>query len=251
METPLQRFWRHTKHRLIYRLGGAPLEKIPPLYRQTEDAFKTLTRLRVPLSTFIDVGASNGSWSLAAKKYFPAARFHMIEAQPCHRTALDELCRSDASFSHTLAAASDQCGEIHFDASGGPFGGVASLQKPAGQDSETLTPCTTIDAEVAIHRLEPSFLIKLDTHGFELPILEGASYTLKNTAALFIECYNFHPGPTGLAFWEFCSLMEKKGFRPFDLVETVHRPRDGIFWQADILFLRSERPEFSDLIWEG
>jgi len=251
MESAVQRFIRHTKHRLIYRLGGAPVEKIPPLLRQTEDAFKALVRLGIPIHTFIDVGASNGSWSLLAKRHFPSSKFHLIEAQSCHHQVLEKLSGTDPSISYTLAAAADTTGQLYFDSSGGPFGGAASRQPLVGQDPENCVPCTTIDAEVKQRTLAPPFLIKLDTHGFELPILNGATGALKHSEALFIECYNFHPGENGLAFWEFCSFVAKLGFRPFDIVDPVHRPRDGILWQADILFLRSERPEFSDSTWVG
>lgn len=113
-----------------------------------------------------------------------------------------------------------------------------------------MTPCTSIDAEIARLGLEPPFLIKLDTHGFELPILDGAAAALEKTNALFIECYNFFPGPSGLPFWSLCVRLEALGFRPYDMVEFLHRPRDGFFWQADILFLKSDRPEFADRVWQ-
>ena len=249
-ESAFQRFIRHSRHRLIYRLGGAPLEKIPPLARSTEYAFETLARRQIPVQTFIDVGASNGSWSMKAMRYFPQSGFHLIEAQQCHRKSLEELARSHPTVSYTLAAASDATGSTYFDSSGGPYAGLASDRPFDGQSARDFIPSVSIDEEVNRKSLKGPFLIKLDTHGFELPILKGASHTLQEACALFIECYNFHPGPNGLVFWELCSFLQEKGFRPYDMVEFLHRPRDGFFWQADILFLRSERPEFSDLKWE-
>jgi FkbM family methyltransferase len=249
VETRIQRFIRHSKHRLIYKLGGVPAQKIPPGPRTTEDAFKTLVRLEVPIQTIIDVGASNGCWSLLAKKYFPSSRFHLIEAQKCHLDALNTLCGSDPAFSFTLAAASNTAGNVYFDSSGGPYAGIASHRPTQGRNRNALTPCTSIDHEIDRQNLSGPFLIKLDTHGFELPILEGAAETLTQSQALFIECYNFHPGESGMAFWTFCSFLEEKGFRPFDMVQFLHRKRDGFFWQADILFLRADRPEFQDRGW--
>lgn len=246
----IRRFIKNLRHRLIYRLGGAPVEKIPPLARQTEQAFETLARLSVPVGTFIDVGASNGSWSLKAMRYFPQSRFHLIEAQRCHQKALDAFVLKHAQASYALAAASDAPGEIYFDFSGGPYAGLASHEPFEGQGKDDVVPCTSIDEEVKRNGLTAPFLIKLDTHGFELPILKGADRTIGEASALFIECYNFDPGPSGLAFWKFCSLLGEMGFRPYDMVEFLHRPRDGFFWQADILFLRADRPEFSDRKWE-
>lgn len=42
-----------------------------------------------------------------------------------------------------------------------------------------VVPATTIDLEVAERGLQAPFVIKLDTHGFELPILNGARGTLR------------------------------------------------------------------------
>ena len=64
------------------------------------------------------------------------------------------------------------------------------------------------------HQLRPPFLIKLDTHGFEVPILKGAQETLQQTNLLVIETYNFQLQPTSLRFHEMCSYMEFGGFPP-------------------------------------
>jgi len=39
------------------------------------------------------------------------------------------------------------------------------------------------------------YLIKLDTHGVEIPILNGSAQTLKDTNVLVVEVYNFDFGP--------------------------------------------------------
>jgi hypothetical protein len=105
-------------------------------------------------------------------------------------------------------------------------------------------PVTTIDAQVAQRQLKPPFLIKLDTHGFEVSILNGAQATLRQTNLLVIETYNFHLLPDSLRFHEMCSFMEARGFRPIDLVEPMHRERDQALWQFDLVFIRADRPEF-------
>ena len=43
----------------------------------------------------------------------------------------------------------------------------------------------------AQYSLPGPHLIKLDTHGYEVPILCGATETLRNTNLLVIETYNF------------------------------------------------------------
>jgi hypothetical protein len=140
-----------------------------------------------------------------------------------------------------MAAAGDREGTIHFDAAD-PFGGVAS-EAPLAY-SGIIVPMTTIDAEVARLNLQPPYLIKLDTRGFELPILVGATQTLKQTSVLVIEVYNFDIAPSTIRFPELCVRLEALGFRCADLFDVMHRPKDNTLWQMDLLFIRSDRAEF-------
>ncbi len=104
---------------------------------------------------------------------------------------------------------------------------------------------TTIDIEIARRDMAPPFLIKLDTHGFEVPILDGAAETLSKAELLVIEGYNFKLRPGCLRFHELCDYLEQRGFRCFDLVDVLRRPSDGALWQFDLFFVRANRPEFS------
>jgi hypothetical protein len=105
---------------------------------------------------------------------------------------------------------------------------------------------TTIDYEVQSRQLEGPYLVKLDTHGFEPEILDGASSTLQQTATLIVEAYNFELRPGVLRFYELCALLAGRGFRPIDLIDPMRRPKDGAFWQVDIVFARSDLPLFED-----
>lgn len=87
--------------------------------------------------------------------------------------------------------------------------------------------------------------LKLDTHGFEIPILEGASQVLKETAVIIIECYNFRIAPECLLFFEMCDYLGKLGFRCIDLVDPFNRPYDQSFWQMDLVFVKDNRAEFA------
>jgi FkbM family methyltransferase len=176
-------------------------------------------------------------------KYYPDCSYHLIEANPYHRRGLDRFARRHPRVSYSLAAAADYVGEIYFDESD-PWSGVAVHQST--ESAKQCFPCTTIDAEVVEHGLNGPYLLKLDTHGFEVPILDGARDTLQNTHTIVMETYNFHLNESSLTFWEMCEFLLKRGFRPIDLLEPIYRPKDSAFWQVDIVFARSDRPEFND-----
>jgi FkbM family methyltransferase len=193
------------------------------------------------IRTVIDVGASNGSWSKMTKQYFPNAFYFLIEANDVHAQGLLDFKSQNPNVDYVLAAAGDSVGEIFFDVKD-PFGGQAS-HSPATPDYITV-PVTTIDEQVTKKSLHPPFLLKLDTHGFEVPILKGARETLKKTELIVIETYNFKLSPDGLRFWEMCSHLEAQGFSPIDLCDPMHRPTDHAFWQMDLFFVPSTNREF-------
>ena len=140
-----------------------------------------------------------------------------------------------------LADAGQDSGVINFLADR-PFGGKASAT-PFDSDN-IVVPVTTIDVEARARGLEAPYLIKLDTHGFEDPILKGAEETLRATEVIVIECYNFKISPECLLFYEMCARLQALGFRSVDLVDPLYRPVDRVFWQIDLVFVRSDRPEF-------
>ena len=129
-----------------------------------------------------------------------------------------------------------------------PFGGVAATQPDTKGHWQKL-PQTTIDLEVAQRRLPPPYLIKLDTHGYELPILAGSQATLAQTEALIVECYNFDIAPEARRFPAFCQHMESLGFRCLDLWDPLYRPGDGALWQFDLLFVRTASPAFAQNVY--
>lgn len=194
------------------------------------------------IRTIIDIGASDGRWSENAMTVFPSASYLLIEAQALHETGLSKFCKQHQSSEYVIAAAGARRGMVYFDASD-PFSGVASnVPFPEGNIE---LPVTSVDDEVSERGLTGPFLIKFDTHGFELPILKGAESTLKNTSVIIMECYNYKLSDDCLLFYEMCRHMETLGFRCIDMADPLYRPYDDTFWQMDLVFVRNDRPEFN------
>jgi FkbM family methyltransferase len=228
--------------RLVGSLGYRLVPADGPLGRASmEDAMQATARRGHALKTVVDIGASNGSWSAALMRHFPDCRYLLVEAQPVHEPALREFCARHRQAQFVLAAAGPRDGRIYFDASE-PLSGQASETPFARNNIEV--PVVTIDAALRDRAFEGPYLLKFDTHGFELPVLAGATQTLSKTEVIIMECYNFRIAPQALTFDEMCAYLGQRGFRCIDLVEPMHRPYDGAFWQMDLVFVRSDRPEF-------
>jgi FkbM family methyltransferase len=213
-------------------------------------AFQRLKAAEVSLSTCLDIGASDGRWTERFLASFPGCKSHLFEAKKIHTPALQKLAASDKRVSFIQAAASKEAGKIRFyNPPGRPFGGRASFCDSSNwgtfsKDVEEVD-ATSIDNEVKNKKLTGPFLIKVDTHGHELAILEGAEETLKETNCLILELYNLQIGPDALLFWEMCAWLSEKGFRCWDIFDLVRRESDQILWQMDAVFLPASHPAFS------
>ena len=210
--------------------------------RTKHNAFRALAERKHGFNTVIDVGASDGRWTKSLMKYFPQKQYLLIEAQPTHESALTKLVAENRNIQYVLAAAGGKPGQINFDASD-PLGGQASSTPYASGNIQI--PVTTIDNELQARNLAGPYLIKLDTHGFEVPIIEGASRALRETEVIIMECYNYRISPECLLFYEMCGYLGELGFRCIDLVSVMNRPCDDSLWQMDIVFVKKDRPEFA------
>ena len=207
----------------------------------TERALERITGRGLTLNTVIDVGASNGSWSEACMRYFPSASYFLVEAQTLHEPALKTFCDAHPNARYILAAAGNTDGDCFFDDSA-PLGGLASNQETA--DCKTKLPMVRLDGAVAERKLPGPYLLKLDTHGFELQIIEGAEQILRHTALAVIEAYVFRLNERAMLFHELCMQMDRRGFQVVDFSEPMWRPKDMALWQWDLFFVRKDDPVF-------
>jgi FkbM family methyltransferase len=195
----------------------------------------------VTVGTWIDVGASDGSWSRRAHLHFPASRFLLVEPLAERQAALAALAQSHG-FVPAAVAAGRTPGTISFAIDPALDGsGVAGPDAPAVRT----VPVDTLDRLVAAHDLGGPFGLKLDTHGHEIPILEGAPHVLAHASLLIVEAYNFTLLPGSLRFHELCAWLEARGFRCCDLADPMRRPADGALWQLDLAFAPATSPIFA------
>jgi FkbM family methyltransferase len=218
-----------------YRI--VPLKKLITL----QAALQRHVMRHITINTVIDVGASNGQWTDVVIPYCPDALYYLIEANPFHLASLQIHKKNHKKVDFVLAAAGDAVGEISFEGKM-PEAGLAYHGKH--HEGDLRVPMTTIDHEVTVKNLKPPFLLKLDTHGFEVAIFNGAVETLKETNLIIVEVYNFRLTDDSLLFSEMIDFLDARGFRPVDLCDPSFRPDDQAFWQMDLFFIRSDRQEF-------
>ncbi len=229
--------------RNILRYAGLEIYRSDSVSRIfMKDSLKWLSDHGFHFNTVLDIGASDGRWSKECMAFYPDAKYMLFDPQPVHSKALDdfaESCKQMVIPIKKAVGASEGYALFSFDVSD-PDGGALGVK----EGYKTIkVDITTIDATLSRSQVEVPYLLKLDTHGFERNILEGASSTLEKTEVLIIEAYNYKITGEAFLFWELCAFISSKGFRPIDLVNVRHRLYDNSLWQMDLVFIRSN--------WEG
>jgi len=207
-----------------------------------EAMIERLANRGVPIRCVIDIGASDGNWSIGCMKHFPEASYLAVE--PLHERvdSLEKTKSRFPNFDYALCLAGESDGEkLRLQVADDLDGSTVE-----GRHSGESRLCTsrTIDSVVAEKNLVGPYLLKFDTHGYELPILRGSSQVLQQTAAILMETYNFRLTNDCLRFPQMCSYLEELGFRCVDFADPMLRVYDQAFWQMDLLFLREDSEVF-------
>jgi FkbM family methyltransferase len=200
------------------------------------------------ISTVLDIGASNGMWSKECMNFFPKANYVLFEPLPFHSEALDSFAKSSKQTVIPIKKAVGASEGHTFFYGSTPFGGAIARNDEGNNTIKV--ELTTIKSSISQLNIEGPYLLKLDTHGYEKDILTGAGNILDKTEILIIEAYNHKFNDEAFYFWELCTFLSDRGFRPVDLVDLLYRPKDNSIWQMDLIFVRSTWEGFNDLSYE-
>ena len=192
----------------------------------------------------IDVGAASGHWSRMCAEVWSSANYTLVEPLEEQRKTLEKLC-GKRGWRFLQAVAGENIGEIDFAVTGDLDG---SGVYEAGAFPTRKMPVRPLDSLLPI---DGSGLLKLDTHGYEVPIFEGSVELLKQVELIVVEVYGHKISKSCLCFDSLCRYLDERGFRVAAMVDIINRPLDGSFWQADFLFLKCSHPVFESAKWDS
>jgi FkbM family methyltransferase len=187
----------------------------------------------------LDVGAYEGHWASEMKSIFPDTKILMIEGQETKRSILLEKSKfiKDSSVAIALLGAEEK--EVEFNI----YETARSVYK---EDNETTAKTKTIKLALLDDVVSNSSFnnnidfIKLDTQGYELQILKGASKVLQSVQMVLMEVSLLGIYKDAPLAQDVIAYMKSKGFVLYDICSLMRRPYDNALFQADFLFIKED-----------
>lgn len=184
----------------------------------------------LPLRVVYDVGARHGNWSEYLSRHFKA-EFVLFEANDEHAWRLKER-----GFRFFTGVLSDRERDVEWFGKGATGDSYYKENTSAYDGVEAVTKrATTLDRMIEQHALPLPDVIKLDTQGSEIDIMNGATRALSHATYVYIECslVDYNAGAPQLT--DILAYMKSKDFVPCDVCEE-HR-KGGALIQVDVLFV--------------
>lgn len=199
-----------------------------------------------PGDTFFDVGANIGYLSaIAAGLVGKLGQVHSFEPVPAYFERLRRLAQINPEYSITVnsCAAGDKQEKCAIYVTREPGQNtLIPAYKSATEITETLEiPVVRLDSYMEARRVARVSLIKIDTEGFELPVLRGLAGYFRTTCArppIICEIAPRAYSLMGTSVSELADFMAGFGYRAHDLIDGV-RPVDlrKVEHVDDVLFL--------------
>jgi FkbM family methyltransferase len=203
--------------------------------RTFADFFDHLKRLGFEAKTVVDLGVADGTPAIYAA--FPDAKYYLIEPLEEFRPVLDRLkAKLDAQV--VLAAGGDSNGEIHINVHDDLSGSSLFLQAEGStlDGARRRVRVVRLDSILPASIARPA-LVKIDTQGAELAILEGLGARVDDIDMFIMETslLAFRRDTPTLA--EVVRNLDDRGFSVYDILEGHVRVLDGALAQVDLVFV--------------
>jgi FkbM family methyltransferase len=199
-----------------------------------------LKRLGFEPKYILDIGANRGMWTREALKFFPNARYTLVEPQDYLKAHIHDLVESGSKIQWINAGASDRSGTMAFTIShrddSSTFALTEEQARDAGLQQRAIDVMTLNEIAAAVGDLPD--MVKIDAEGLDLKVLAGASDLLGRTDVFLVEAVVCAPGYENTAA-EVIKFMANAGYRLIDVTDLNRSPKHSVLWVCELAFLRN------------
>jgi FkbM family methyltransferase len=110
------------------------------------------------------------------------------------------------------------------------------LTRTGGRSEWRRVPVRTLDSLVEARGLKPPFALKIDTEGYELEVLRGATRTLTKTELVIAEVSVLKRFERSYSLFELLQHLDRAGFE-LHRVLTASRDAEGLIRYLDVAFV--------------
>jgi FkbM family methyltransferase len=199
--------------------------------------------------TVLDIGANIGQYASALRSSGFDGRIISCEPLPDAFAHLSRRSGSDRRWTTLHTAVGAERGNLTINVSANSYSSSVLTMTDAHLDaapgSQTIgaehVTVTTVADIAAQHEVEPAHtLLKVDTQGYEGPVLDGAGGLLSRFAAVQLEMSFVALYGGQLLFAELNERLEAAGFGIYALDPGFADPRTGRMLQCDGLYVRTD-----------
>jgi len=187
----------------------------------------------------VDVGAHIGDFAKTCKSLWPQTDIHMFEANPNAEKILKQI-----GYPYTIGLLTDNVGDkyTYYMTDKWLLSSGNSIYKENTSDFDeqylvkTNLISNTLDNLLDNRDID---LLKLDTQGSEIKILNGALKAVSRTKYILIECSVFEYNKGGCLIGDVFQFMNEHNFKLKDIVDLSFLNEGVTLNQVDLLFERN------------
>lgn len=214
--------------------GLRPSEGLTPF-------FALLKRFGFAPKHILDIGANHGFWTREALKFFPDARYTLVEPQDHLKVHIQDLLDSGRKIQWINAGASDVPGTLPFTITNRDDSSTFAFteeQARAAGFRQIAIPVRTINEITMSAGGGLPDMVKIDAEGLDLRVLAGASNLFGKTDIFLVEAA-LCDGAYKNSVEEVMEFMTGAGYRLVDITDLNRSPKHGVLWLCELAFLRN------------